>query len=52
MVGPSTVWLAVALNTSHTPGNSMGSGGEDVIIYMTTGVLSDRNLTGGQCCSK
>ena len=45
MVGPSTVWLAVALNTSA--GNSMGSGGEDVILYDSTG-LKDRNLTGGQ----
>ena len=44
MVGPSTVWLAVALNT--TAGNSMGSGGEDVILYDSTG-LKDRNLTGG-----
>ena len=45
MVGPSNVWLAVALNTSV--GNSMGSGGEDVILYDSTG-LKDRNLTGGQ----
>ena len=45
MVGPSTVWLAVALNTSA--GNSMGSGGEDVILYDSTG-LKDRNLTGAQ----
>ena len=43
MVGPSTVWLGVALNTAS--GNSMGSGGEDVIIY-SNGGLSDRNLTG------
>tara|TARA_B100000767_G_scaffold27408_1_gene23850 strand:+ start:5124 stop:5879 length:756 start_codon:yes stop_codon:yes gene_type:complete len=45
MVGPDNVWLAVALNTSA--GNSMGSGGEDAIIYHSGG-LSDRNLTGGQ----
>ena len=45
MVGPSNVWLGVALNTAT--GNSMGSGGEDVIIYDSTG-LKDRNLTGGQ----
>ena len=45
MVGPSNVWLAVALNTSA--GNSMGSGGEDVILYDSAG-LNDRNLTGGQ----
>jgi hypothetical protein len=45
MVGPSNVWLGVALNTAA--GNSMGSGGEDVIIYDSTG-LKDRNLTGGQ----
>ena len=44
MVGPSTVWLGVALNTPS--GNSMGSGGEDVIIY-SNGGLSDRNMTGG-----
>jgi hypothetical protein len=45
MVGPSNVWLAVALNT--TGGNSMGAGGEDVILYDSTG-LKDRNLTGAQ----
>jgi len=45
MVGPSTVWLAVALNTSA--GDTMGAGGEDVILYDSTG-LKDRNLTGGQ----
>ena len=45
MVGPSNVWLAVALNTNT--GNSMGSGGEDVILYDSTG-LKDRNLTGNQ----
>ncbi|MDC1324803.1 T9SS type A sorting domain-containing protein, partial [Flavobacteriaceae bacterium] len=49
MVGPDDKWLSVALNT--TAGNSMGSGGEDVIIYHVvpgtgTGTLSDRNLTG------
>ena len=44
MVGPDDKWLGVALNTSS--GNSMGSGGEDVIIYSGTS-LSDRNLTGG-----
>ena len=44
MVGPSTVWLGVALNTAS--GNSMGSGGEDAIIYSSSG-LSDRNMTGG-----
>ena len=44
MVGPSNRWLGVALNTSG--GNSMGSGGEDAIIYHSSG-LSDRNLTGG-----
>jgi len=43
MVGPDDKWLGVALNTSS--GNSMGSGGEDVIIYSGTS-LSDRNLTG------
>jgi len=48
MVGPADVWLAVALNkTVTTPGDGMGTGGEDVIIYhSTTGVLSDRHLTG------
>jgi hypothetical protein len=47
MVGPANVWLAVALNKSYTPGSGMGTGGEDVIIYhSTTGVLSDRYLTG------
>ncbi|MDA7707572.1 T9SS type A sorting domain-containing protein [Flavobacteriaceae bacterium] len=47
MIGPANVWLAVALNKSHTPGSGMGTGGEDVIIYhSTTGVLSDRYLTG------
>jgi len=45
MVGPDDVWLAVALNT--TAGNSMGSGGEDAIIYHGSGILSDRNMTGG-----
>ena len=46
MVGPDDKWLGVALNTNL--GNSMGSGGEDVIIYHgTPGVLSDRNFTGG-----
>jgi hypothetical protein len=45
MVGPDDVWLAVALNT--TAGNSMGSGGEDVILYDSTG-LKDRNLTGAK----
>lgn len=44
MIGPSNVWLGVALNTSS--GNSMGSGGEDAIIYSSTG-LSDRYMTGG-----
>ena len=45
MVGPDDKWLGVALNTIL--GNSMGSGGEDVIIYHgTPGVLSDRNFTG------
>ena len=43
MVGPSNVWLAVALNVNL--GNSMGTGGEDVILYDSTG-LKDRNLTG------
>ena len=44
MVGPSNRWLGLALNTAL--GNSMGSGGEDAIIYHgTTGTLSDRNLT-------
>ena len=45
MVGPSNVWLGVALNISS--GNSMGSGGEDVIIYDGAG-LSDRYMTGYQ----
>ena len=45
MVGPSDVWLGVALNTIL--GNSMGTGGEDVILYDSTG-LKDRNLTGAQ----
>ena len=45
MVGPSDVWLGVALNTNL--GNSMGTGGEDVILYDSTG-LKDRNLTGAQ----
>lgn len=45
MVGPDDVWLAVALNANT--GNSMGSGGEDVILYDSTG-LKDRNLTGNQ----
>ena len=45
MVGPDDVWLAVALNT--TAGNSMGSGGEDAIIYHGSGILSDRNMSGG-----
>ena len=49
MVGPSDVWLGVALNTNL--GNSMGTGGEDVILYDSTG-LKDRNLTGGTECSK
>ena len=44
MVGPSDVWLGVALNTSS--GNSMGNGGEDVILFDSTG-LKDRNFTGG-----
>jgi len=44
MVGPSDVWLGVALNTNS--GNSMGNGGEDVILYDSTG-LKDRNFTGG-----
>ena len=44
MVGPADSWLGVALNTNS--GNSMGSGGEDVILYDSTG-LKDRNLTGG-----
>ncbi|MDC1324814.1 T9SS type A sorting domain-containing protein [Flavobacteriaceae bacterium] len=45
MVGPSNRWLGVALNTAAN--NSMGSGGEDAIIYHgSTGTLSDRNLTG------
>lgn len=43
MVGPADSWLGVALNTNS--GNSMGSGGEDVILYDSTG-LKDRNLTG------
>ena len=45
MVGPSDVWLGVALNNNL--GNSMGTGGEDVILYDSTG-LKDRNLTGAQ----
>ena len=45
MVGPDDVWLAVALNANT--GNSMGAGGEDVILYDSTG-LKDRNLTGAQ----
>ena len=48
MVGPADKWLGVALNkTVANPGDGMGTGGEDVIIYhSTTGVLSDRYLTG------
>ena len=45
MVGPDDVWLAVALNANT--GNFMGAGGEDVILYDSTG-LKDRNLTGAQ----
>jgi len=48
MEGPADKWLGVALNkTVANPGDGMGTGGEDVIIYhSTTGVLSDRYLTG------
>ena len=30
MIGPANVWLAVALNKSHTPGSGMGTGGEGI----------------------
>ena len=43
MVGPSNVWLGVALNVNS--GNSMGSGGEDVILYTSSGLI-DAKLTG------
>ena len=45
MVGPSNVWLGVALDVST--GNSMGSGGEDVILYNSNGLV-DAKLTGSQ----
>ena len=46
MVGPDDKWLAVGLNVNS--GNSMGSSGDDVIIYHgNPGTLSDRNFTGG-----
>jgi hypothetical protein len=45
MVGPDDKWLAVGLNVNS--GNSMGSNGDDVIIYHgNPGTLSDRNFTG------
>jgi len=43
MTGPSNVWLGVALNS--TSGYSMGSAGDDTIIYSSAG-LSDRHMTG------
>ena len=43
MIGPSNVWLGVALNINS--GNSMGSGGEDAIIFSGSS-LSDRHMTG------
>jgi len=47
MVGPDDKWLAVGLNVNS--GNSMGSSGDDVIIYHgNPGTLSDRNFTGSQ----
>jgi len=49
MVGPSSVWLAVALNKTYSIGAGMGSGGEDVIIYHevnNVGQIADRYLTG------
>ena len=45
MVGPSNVWLGVALDVST--GNSMGFGGEDVILYNSNGLV-DAKLTGSQ----
>ena len=45
MVGPSNVWLGVALDVST--GNSMGFGGEDVILYNINGLV-DAKLTGSQ----
>jgi len=43
MVGPSNVWLGVALDVNT--GNGMGFGGEDVILYNTNGLV-DAKLTG------
>lgn len=45
MVGPSNVWLGVALDVST--GNSMGFGGEDVILYNSNGLV-DAKLIGSQ----
>mgnify|MGYP000486231291 CR=1 FL=1 len=47
MVGPSNRWLGVALNANSM--SSINSGGGDAIIYHgSTGILSDRNLSGGR----
>ena len=43
MVGPSNVWLGVALDTNS--GNGMGSGGEDVILFLGN-EIKDASLTG------
>lgn len=43
MIGPSNVWLGVALNTQT--GNGMGFGGEDVILYANNQLI-DASLTG------
>lgn len=43
MIGPSDRWLAVAPGIST--GSSMGSNGDDVIVYNSNG-LQDRHMTG------